>query len=110
MTELLSSQLCKQKEIIVDLCFKAHAFEGKRHNYFIKLVKRDISTILQLYFLSEAEKLDEGEMEYPYLKSCKKCNNKICMENVWSEVEREMSFEKGKINIKESYYELLTFC
>ena len=60
--------------------------------------------------MSEAEKLDEGEMEYPYLKSCKKCNNKICMENVWSEVEREMSFEKGKINIKESYYELLTFC
>ena len=48
-------------------------------------------------------------MEYPYLKSRKKCNNKICMENVWSEVEREMGFEKGKIN-KESYYELLTFC
>ena len=60
--------------------------------------------------MSEAEKLDEGEMEYPYLKSRKKCNNKICMENVWSEVEREMGFEKGIINIEKSYCELLTFC
>ena len=59
--------------------------------------------MLHLYFLSEAEKLDEAEIEYPYLTSCKECNNKICEENVWSEVEREMGFKKGKINIKESY-------
>ena len=45
-TETVLCQLCKRKEIIVDICPKAHAFEGKSHKYFIKLVKRDISAIL----------------------------------------------------------------
>ena len=49
-------------------------------------------------------------MKYSYLKSYKKYKNKICVENVWSEVEREMGFEEDKINITESHYELLTSC
>ena len=44
------------------------------------------------------------------LHRTKKYKNKICVENVWSEVEREMGFEEDKINITESHYELLTFC
>ena len=60
--------------------------------------------------MSEGEKLDEAKMKYSYLKSYKKYKNKICLENVWSEVEREMGFEEDKINITESHYELLTFC
>lgn len=88
---------------------------------FIQLRVRDISTTrkqlhFQLYYdnhgskFTATKKLAEAITKYPCLSSnsCKNYINKISVENAWTEVNREMSFEEGKINVTEASTEIYT--